>query len=372
MSNKILISVNNAWNLLNFRSGLIEALLTTGYEVVAVANSDENVIEIEALGCRFISLNIENHGTNPLRDFSLLLNYIKLIKIEKPNICLFYTSKPNIYGSLASYYCRVPFINNITGLGAVFIRNGWLKSFVSILYKFALRNSSKVFFQNSDDCEFFKNKKLIKYSVIDLLPGSGVNLNKFFPIKDNNDKNTTFRFLLIARMLKDKGVIEYVNASRKLIKAGNKMECCLLGFLDVQNPEAISNNQMLAWTSEGFVKYLGSSNDVRAFIAESNCIVLPSYREGVPRSLLEAAAMGKPIIATDVAGCREVVIDGFNGSLCEAKNEDHLALKMQEMLLLSNEQRRIMGQNGRLKIEQEFDEKIVINKYLEAIFVALK
>ena len=373
MSKKILISINTAWNLLNFRAGLINGLISSGFEVIAVAPSDKYVAELELLGCRFVHLEMDNQGTHPVRDLLLLWRYCRLLKTEKPDLCLFYTVKPNVYGSLASSLFSIPFINNVSGLGAVFIQGGWLKRFVSALYKLAFRNSYRVFFQNSDDLALFLENKLVKVELTDVLPGSGINLCRFTPICDANRKplTTSFRFLLIARMLKDKGVVEFVNAAQLLKKLGLKVEFCLLGFLDVQNPAAISSEQMKEWTDQGFVKYLGVSDDVREQIASADCIVLPSYREGTPRTLLEAAAMGKPIITTNVVGCKEVVEHGVNGFLCEVKNTQDLALKMKELLLLSNDQRRLMGEKGRLKMEKEFDENIVIQKYLQAIDLAL-
>jgi glycosyltransferase involved in cell wall biosynthesis len=373
VSKKILISINTAWNLLNFRAGLINGLKSSGFEVVAVAPSDKYVAELELLGCRFVHLEMDNQGTHPVRDLLLLWRYCRLLKTEKPDLCLFYTVKPNVYGSLASSLCGIPFINNVTGLGAVFIQGGWLKRFVSALYKFAFRNSSKVFFQNRDDLGLFLENNLVKVELTDILPGSGINLHRFTPVDEAVSKSLTcpFRFLLIARMLKDKGVVEFVSAAQLLKELGLKAEFCLLGFLDVQNPAAISSEQMKEWTDPGFVKYLGVSDDVREYIASADCIVLPSYREGTPRTLLEAAAMGKPIITTNVVGCKEVVEHGVNGFLCEVKNAQDLALKMKDMLLLSENQMKLMGVNGRLKMEKEFDENIVIQKYLQAIDLAL-
>ena len=373
MTKKILISLNTAWNLLNFRAGLIGGLISSGYEVVAVAPKDEYVVKLELLGCRFVHLEMDNQGTHPIRDLLLLWRFFRLLKTEKPDLCLFYTVKPNVYGSLASTICGIPFINNVSGLGAVFIQGGWLRRFVSALYRLAFRNSNQVFFQNRDDLELFLLNKLVKVELADVLPGSGINLHRFTPTDDSDRKslNTPFRFLLIARMLKDKGVVEFVNAAQLLKESGVKAEFCLLGFLDVQNPAAISSEQMKEWTDQGFVKYLGVSDDVREHIASADCIVLPSYREGTPRTLLEAAAMGKPIITTNVVGCKEVVEHGVNGFLCEVKNAQDLALKMKEMLLLSADQRKLMGENGRLKMEKEFDENIVIQKYLQAIDLAL-
>jgi len=373
VSKKILISINTAWNLLNFRAGLINGLISSGFEVIAAAPSDNYVAELELLGCRFIHLEMDNKGTHPVRDLLLMWRYWRLLKTEKPDLCLFYTVKPNVYGSLASSFCSIPFINNVSGLGSVFIQNGLLKRFVSVLYKFAFRSSSRVFFQNSDDLGLFLENKLVNVELTDVLPGSGINLHRFTPSDDTVRKSRTapFKFLLIARMLKDKGVVEFVNAAQLLKESGVKAEFCLLGFLDVQNPAAISSEQMKEWTVQGYVKYLGVSDDVREHLASADCIVLPSYREGTPRSLLEAAAMAKPLITTNVAGCKEVVEHGVNGFLCEPKNAQDLALKMKEMLIISEDQRKLMGQNGRLKMEKEFDENIVIQKYLQAIDLAL-
>ncbi len=373
MAKKILISLNTAWNLLNFRAGLIGGLISSGYEVVAVAPKDEYVVKVELLGCRFVDLEMDNQGTKPFRDLLLLWRYCRLLKTEKPDLCLFFTIKPNVYGSLASTICGIPFINNVSGLGAVFIKGGWLKRFVSALYKLAFNNSNRVFFQNRDDLRLFLLNKLVKVELTDVLPGSGINLHRFTPVADAKRKppNFPFRFLLIARMLKDKGIVEFVTAAQLLKKSGIKVEFCLLGFLAVQNPAAISSEQMKEWTDQGFVKYLGVSDDVREHIASADCIVLPSYREGTPRTLLEAAAMGKPIITTNVVGCKEVVEHGVNGFLCEVKNAQDLARKMKEMLELSEDQRKLMGQNGRLKMEKEFDEKYVIQKYFHAVDFAL-
>ena len=374
MPKKILINVNSAWNLLNFRAGLISELIELGYEVVALAPSDEYVLRLELLGCRFINLEIDNQGTNPINDSLLLWRYLRILKAEKPDLCLFFTVKPNVFGSLASRICGIPYINNVAGLGAVFIGGGWIKRVVSSLYKVAFKKSFKVFFQNKDDLNLFLENRLISHQSVDVLPGSGINLNYFSP-KGNSASSSIdapFKFLLIARMLKDKGVFEYVCAAQMLKESGVKAEFCLLGFLDVQNPAAISTEQMKAWTEQGHVKYLGSSDDVRVQIAQADCIVLPSYREGTPRSLLEAAAMAKPIITTNVVGCKEVVIDDENGMLCEAKNSKDLASKMNKMLSLSESQRRSMGEKGRLKMEQEFDEKIVFQKYSQAIDLVLR
>ena len=366
---KIVICLNTAWNLVNFRSGLIRALVTAGHDVVAVAPDDKYAFGLKELGCRFVPLYMENGGTDPLQDALLTWRFLRLFTQERPDLYLGYTVKPNVYGSLAAHLKSIPVISNIAGLGAVFIKGGWLLRVVCWLYRTALKRSAKVFFQNPDDRALFIEKGIVRPDVTELLPGSGIDLNRFTPspMTTSEDDNPKFQFLLIARMLRDKGVGEFVEAARLLRRHWPMAEFCLLGLVDVQNPAAISRDEMDAWVAEGVVSYLGVSDDVRAQIAVSDCVVLPSYREGTPRSLLEAAAMARPIITTDAVGCRQVVDDGVNGYLCKVGDAVDLAEKMNRMLSLSIDQRRQMGKNGRLKMEREFDEKLVIKKYLDAI-----
>ena len=366
---KILISVNTAWNLVNFRAGLIRALVAQGHEVIAAAPFDNYAPRLAELGCRFVPLPMHNGGTDPGRDAMLLWRFVRLFWRERPDVYLGYTVKPNVYGSLAARWLGIAVINNIAGLGAVFINDGWLVRLVRWLYRVALVRSAKVFFQNGDDRQLFISGGLVRAEVSDLLPGSGIDLARFAaqPLMALNGGARKFRFLLIARMLWDKGVAEFVEAARLIHARWPQAECCLLGFVDVQNPAAVSAAQMDIWVRQGLVKYLGVSDDVRAEIATADCIVLPSYREGTPRTLLEAAAMGRPIITTDAVGCREVVDDGQNGYLCKVRDASDLADKMQQMLSLPLAQRQQMADYGRRKMEREFDEQIVIQKYLDAI-----
>jgi glycosyltransferase involved in cell wall biosynthesis len=371
---KILICINTAWNIVNFRAGLIRALVDEGYEVVALAPNDKYAVGLQALGCRFVPLHMENGGTNPLKDALLLRRFMRLLAKERPDVYLGYTVKPNVYGSLAAHMLGIPVINNIAGLGAVFIQDGLLVRVVRWLYRLALKRSAKVFFQNNEDLQLFISGGLVQPELTALLPGSGIDLCRFAPVPKPavTDGSSKFRFLLIARMLRDKGVGEYVEAAQLIKKRWPQAECCLLGFLDVQNPAAISRTEMDVWVASGVVSYLGVSDDVRAEIAAADCVVLPSYREGTPRTLLEAAAMARPIITTDAVGCREVVDDAVNGYLCKVRDAPDLAQKMEQMLSLSAQQRAEMGLRGRQKMEAEFDEQIVIGKYLEAIDVILR
>jgi len=365
---KVLIALNTAWNLVNFRAGLIRGLRDAGYEVVTIAPPDEHVPRLRELGCRFVPLAMDNKGTHPGRDLVLLWRFWRLLRNERPDVFLGYTVKPNVYGSLAAHALGIPVINNIAGLGAVFIKRNWLTGLVQGLYRQALSRSKRVFFQNEDDRRMFVEGGLVKASVTGRLPGSGVDLGQFSPVPLDDGGRKGVRFLLVARMLWDKGVGEFVEAARLVRHRHPDAEFCLLGFLDVQNPAAISRTQMEGWVAEGVVRYLGTADDVRPFVAGADCVVLPSYyREGVPRSLLEAAAMGRPIITTDAVGCRDVVDDGVNGYLCRTRDAADLAHKVERMIALTPAERAEMGCRGREKMEREFDERFVIKKYLEVI-----
>jgi len=365
---RIVISINTSWNIANFREGLIRALIENGYEVLAVAPLDSHSVKLEDMGCRFIPLDIDNKGVNPLHDITLLYRYWQLLRKERPVAFLGYTIKPNVYGSIAAHALEIPVVNNISGLGTAFIRNNWLTKVVRRLYRTALRRSQTVFFQNEDDRELFLGSGLVRREQTAVLPGSGINIEQFFPIKRSGRPNSEARkFVLIARLLRDKGIAEYAAAARLVREKVPDASFALLGFLDVENRTAISRAQVDAWVSEGIIEYLGSTDDVRPYIAEADCVVLPSYREGTPRTLLEAAAMGKPLIATDVPGCRNVIDDGRNGYLCRARDAGDLAAKMLKFIGLEQQLIDEFGKASRDKIVTEYDERLIIDSYLGVI-----
>lgn len=373
---KVLIALNSAWNLLNFRAGLIRALVADGHTVMLAAPADEHVPALQALGAHFIDLPMRAHGTNPLADLALLGSFVRMLRRERPDVLLGYTAKPNVYGSLAAHSLGIPVVNNISGLGSVFIRRGWLAGVLQQLYRLALARSRRVFFQNPDDLQLFLNLGLVEQLQTALLPGSGVDLQKFQPLPlpylqfndvSQSASDRRFVFLLVARMLKDKGVEEYVQASRLMKNCHPQVECALLGFVDSDNPNSISASQMKAWVNEGVVLYWGNSRDVREQLAQADCVVLPSYREGTPRTLLEAAAMGRPLIATNVPGCREVVCDGLNGLLCQPRDPQDLVRQMARMLAMTDAQLKQMGHASRQLVEQRFDERQVIDQYRKAL-----
>ncbi len=369
---KIIISVNTAWNIANFRSGLVRAMLARGHEVVALAPPDSYVPRLEEMGCRFIPLSMDKRGTNPAADLLLFWRYLQNFGRERPAVFLGYTIKPNIYGSLAAQAFGIPVINTVSGLGTAFIDRTWLTRVAQELYRLAFGRSWRVFFQNDDDRRLFLSQGLVAKGKAGLVSGSGVDLDFFKPrARDDTGTSLPFRFLLPGRLVYDKGIREYVEAARIVRRERPGVEVDLLGFLDVENRTAVQRADVEKWVGEGVVRYHGVADDVRPYISAADCVVLPSYREGTPRALLEAAAMGKPVITTDAPGCRDAVDDGLTGFLCRSGSAEDLATKMIAMIDLGAARRQAMGQAGRAKMERDFDEKRVVATYLDTIDAAI-
>jgi len=362
---RIVIFLNTSWNIYNFRLNLAKALKEKGNEVILVAPYDK-YSDILSKEFKYYSINMSNKGTNPNEDMKLIFNIYKLYKKIKPDVVLNYTIKPNIYGNIACNILGIKTINNISGLGTVFIKKTFITQIVKYLYRYSLSKSSKVFFQNKDDMNLFLKNNLVKDKICELIPGSGIDLDKFKPIK-TIQKSDNFKFLLIARLLWDKGIGEYIDATREIKKKYKNIDFLIVGAIWEDNPTAISKEQIEEWENQALISYLGTTDNIKEEIAKIDCIVLPSYREGTSRTLLEAAAMEKPIITTDVPGCREVVDDGINGYLCKVRDSKDLANKMKKILKLSTKNQLEMGKRGREKMIHEFNEKIVIKSYLEAI-----
>ena len=361
----IAISANTAWFLYNFRSGLIRSLVQAGYRVVLLAPKDAYFEHLDALGCDVLDMPMDNKGTNPVRDAGLFLRFRKEYRRLKPSVILHFTIKPAIYGSFAARTLGVPYVNTIPGLGTPFIQENWVTRVVEVLYRASQKRAERLFFLNDDDHEVFLRRRLAPPQRMEVLRGEGVDL-EHFPLTDFPGDNE-FRFLFIGRMLRDKGVMEFVAAARRVRASASHARFQLLGPCGVENRTAIRSNMMDAWVSEGIVEYLGETNDVRPHIAQAHCIVLPSYREGSPRALLEGAAMGRPLIATDATGCRGIVDDGVNGFLCRPRNAEDLAEKMQRVLNMPAELLRAMGEAGRAKVEREFSEERLIHRYRSII-----
>lgn len=360
---------NSAWNIWNFRRDLVKRLQAEGHEVVAIAPDDGFAEQVRSLGCRFFPLQMANKGTSPVQDLSLAWQLWQAYKAAGVEIALHFTIKPNIYGTLAAALHRIPSVCNVTGLGTVFIRSGMGSRIAHLLYKIAFRFPVKVFFQNADDQSLFLEKELVHPKITSLIPGSGVNLQEFKP---SVPPSGPFTFLMVARLLYDKGITEYIGAIRQLKQAGVQARFLLLGGLEPNKGLGIGQEQLEEWIQEGLVEYLGKVTDVRPVVAQAHCVVLPSYREGTPRSLLEAASQGKPLLTTDVPGCRETVIDGYNGLLCQVQNTDDLATKMKQFLDMTAAQVAQMGQNSRQLAESRFDQQRVFQQYLNAIELCRK
>jgi glycosyltransferase involved in cell wall biosynthesis len=362
----IVISANSSWNIVNFRGGLIRSLRNRGYEIAVAAPRDEYSSRLAELGASFIEVKMNSAGSSVAEDLRLLWDYLKLFRRLQPSAYLGFTVKPNIYGSLAARAVGAKVINNISGLGTAFIKQGFLTALVAQLYRFSFRKSSTIFFQNADDMKLFVDRGLVRQKQVDLLPGSGVDLERFKPGKAARAPGP-FRFLLVGRLLWDKGVGEYVEAARLVRRTYPDVRFQLLGPIGSINRTAVPSSDVERWQTEGVIEYLGKSDDVRGAMEQADCIVLPSYREGLPRALLEGSAMGKPLIATDVPGCRDVIVDGETGYLCAVRSADSLAAAMVKMLETSPSERLEMGRRGRRKVEDEFCETRVVAKYLEAL-----
>lgn len=361
----IVMTVNAAWNILNFRRPVVEALLAEGHSVTVFAPRDGSVSLLLELGCSFVDLPMQAKGLNPVEGLTLIRQFRQMLAREQPDIVLSYTIKNNIFGALVANREGVPFVPNVTGLGTAFLSGGLLQTIAETLYRNAFKNLPIVFFQNEDDSGLFLERRLVREEQVRLLPGSGINLQRYaaadFP--DREDP----AFLLIARLLRDKGVFEFVEAARRVKQDFPEARFQLLGSVGSENRTAIDQDVVQGWVAEEVVEYLGTVPDVRPIIQQSQCVVLPSYREGAPRTLIEAAAMARPLIATDVPGCRAVVDDGETGFLCEIQSADSLAAAIMRFLSLPHAEKQALGQAGRAKMERDYDEAVVVAAYRKAI-----
>jgi glycosyltransferase involved in cell wall biosynthesis len=371
MRGTLLLSINASWNVLNFRRGLVDAWREAGWRVVAMTPADAYAPRLAEIGVEHVPIEIDSAGLSPVRDLKLLADYRRRLRQLRPDAFLGFTAKPNIYGSLAAHSLGIPVINNISGLGTAFMKDGPLRWIVERLYRLALRRSATVFFQNQEDRQLFLDRRLVRPGQTRLLPGSGVDLARFAPRLEDRPPGP-FTFLLAGRLLWQKGVGEYVEAARSVRREAPETRFQLLGFLEAANVSAVGPADVETWQGEGLIEYLGETDDVRPHVHAADCLVLPSYREGLPRSLLEGAALAKPLIATDVPGCRHLVEHEVNGLLCEVRDAGSLADAMLAMLRLEPAVRAAMGAAGRRRIEQEYGEERVIEAYRQALEDAIR
>ncbi|WP_336938144.1 glycosyltransferase family 4 protein [Vibrio cholerae] len=363
---KLIMVANTAWSVFNFRHTLIKDLLSSGVELYVIAPEDKFSAKLVDMGCQVLDLPMQAKGVNPLADLGLMLRLLRHYREIKPDFIIHYTIKPNIYGSLAAKLAGIPSLAITTGLGYTFVNQNVVSQVARQLYKFAFRYPKEVWFLNEDDRHAFLEHHLIEPDKAVLLHGEGVNLNHFVPT-DKPQPDENIRFLLIARMLRDKGVCEFVEAARQIRQRYPNAIFQLLGDCGVPNPSVIGREEIAQWEKEGVVEYLGTTDDVRPIIAQADCLVLPSYREGIPRTMIESAAMAKPLIVSDAPGCRDVVLDGQTGYLCEVKNAKALAQRCEQFLTLSDSEKQAMGKAGRSFMEAKFDEKWVIKQYFSTL-----
>jgi len=367
---RILVFGSYAPSLIHFRGTLIADMAKRGHSVLAAAPEiDGHVAEsLRKLGAEPRQIPLRNVSLNPLALFKSYKAARALLREAQPDIILAYTIKPVIVAALAGRAERTGrIVSLITGAGYAFTggrepRRVLSKLAATFLYRRALKRSDVVIFQNPDDRDLFVSQKIVRPCQAVVLPGSGVDLSHFVPDVLPRDLS----FLMIGRLLRDKGVYEFVEAARKLKARLPDATFSILGEIDPQNPTAIPEHQIEQWTAQGVIEYAGSAHDVRPFIRRSSAIVLPSYREGLPRTLLEGAAMGRPLIGTDVPGCRQLVRDGSTGFLCRAADADSLAAAMERFAAMPYVQRARMGERARAMAEEEFDEGLVIGIYLDA------
>ncbi len=367
---KIIISTNEASNILNHRDLFLKKLLEKNFEVHIISKyNQKNFEKLEKMGCIPHKIFLDRKGINPLKDIKTVFQYFLLFKKISPDYLFNFTIKPVIYGSFVSSFLKIKTANVITGMGTAFVKKTFLTSLVKIFYKISQKKVEKIFFENKDDLEFFKKEKLAKKEILQLIPGSGVNLKKF-PFSEKEYLENEFSFLFVGRILKDKGILELVEASKKLEKffPNKKIKIDLLGPIDEENKSGISKKKLLKLIENSPVEYLGQTENTLSFIKKSDCIVLPSfYREGIPVSLLEAMAVGRAIITTDAIGCKDIIKDGKNGFQAKVRDINSLFEAMKKFVNLSVKEKKEMSKFARKFVEKNYDRKKVTEIYFEIL-----
>jgi glycosyltransferase involved in cell wall biosynthesis len=363
---RVAIIENHAVGPLTIRSALYRALKADGMELTILTTGD--AAELENL--RTAGYRVIDTGWG-LQDPRVIARHLwKLrqgLKACAPDVCLTFTIRPALWGNAVTRSLNIPTITNITGIGPLFDRNNLAYITARMLYQIALKKTARVVFQNQDDRTLFLSKGYVEAAQTILVPGSGVDFRHFAPLP--KAPNAKFRFVFISRLVKDKGVVEYVTAAKMLKAAGVDATFCVVGPLWTQNlgSNTVSEQELQQWQDAGFIEYGGVASDVRPVIAAADCVVLPSYREGTSNVLLEASSMERPCVTTNTTGCKEIVEDNVTGFLCQVANASDLASKMRKMMELTGSQREAMGKAARAKVIREFDKQIVIDTYLRTI-----
>ena len=339
---RILILANDAEGLYKFRKELIQELIVKGNQVYISLPEGEFITNLENMGCKFVSTSIDRRGINPKTDAKLMFFYMKLIRKIRPDMVITYTIKPNVYGGMMCRFLHIPYAVNITGLGTAFQSDGMVKKLVTLLYKLALKKAKVVFFENAGNEKIMIDMRVVKKEQTFVLNGAGVNLDEYMFCEYPENKET--RFLFVGRIMKEKGIEELFEVAERLKKENDNVFFDLVGPLEDDYKDRIET-----LTKSGIIEYHGYQKDVKPFIKKCHCFVLPSYHEGMANTLLEAAAMGRPLITSRIHGCMEAVEDGKTGYLCKCKDVEALYEIMKEFLKLTYEERKIMGFVGRKK-----------------------
>lgn len=351
---KVMILANNDVGLYQFRKELIEELLKEHKVVIALPYGDF-VKSLEDIGCKFIDTPVDRRGINPIKDFKLFFTYLKILRRVKPDLVITYTIKPNVYGGFACRLLKIPYAVNITGLGTAFENGGMLKKIVTVMNEVGCKKAKVVFFENEGNRQIFIKEKIVKESQTYRLNGAGVNLEKYQVAPYPGGEK--IKFLFMGRIMTEKGIDELFEAMQYLVSDGISCELHLLGIYEENYQEKIDK-----YEADGWLHYHGYQKDVRPFIKESHCFVLPSWHEGMANTNLECAAMGIPVITSNIHGCMEAVEDGVTGLLCEKQNVDSLYQMMKKFCELPYEIRREMGLAGRKRMEKMFDKKTIVEK----------
>lgn len=359
MAKKVLLIANEYTTIINFRMELVDALIDSGHDVGVALPPHKRVKEIENLGCSFFPLDVSRRSTNPVKDIKLIRDISKILSEYQPDIVFTFTIKPNVYGGISCGYLKIPYVATITGLGSSIQNGGMMRKISLTLYKLGLKKAKTVFFQNQGNKDLFTKEKVYS-GESELLPGSGVNIERFKLMEYPLDE--TINFVYVGRVMKEKGVEELFEAAEYIRSKYPNTRFHICGSCEEAYGERLEELQY-----KGIIDYHGMIKDMVPIYEKMHCVVHPSYHEGMANVLLESASCGRPIIASDIFGCREAIEDGVNGFLAECKSADSLKTALERFINLSYEEKKAMGEAGRRKMEKEFDRSLVVKKYLYAV-----
>ena len=361
----ILIISNNAWNLYNFRSDLLN-ILSQDNKIILCCNKDKYSQKLKSRNIIFKNFNLKKSRYNFFIDLYYLIKLFLIIIFYRPKYILSFTIKPNIYTSFIAKFIKTKVITNITGLGSIYLSTNILNKFIFYIYKNIVQNNYHILFQNKSDQQIFfgKSNNLKSSENYSVIPGSGINIDNLKYSKLISENNY---FVFVGRIIKDKGFYELVEAIKIVKQNKSNIKFVVVGSLDSDNPSQITSYELNKWIDLNYFDYFGYSDEVEEIIKKSMCVILPSYREGSSRVLLEAMAIGRPIITTDVPGCKELVDHGLNGLLVQSRNAEDLSKKILEYDELTLKQKINMGYNGRIKVVNSYNVKYINNKYLDLI-----